>query len=60
MALKNTEMTIAAMNYIRQYQLNFSLIEESKITSLDRADNSLYLNTRTKIAFYSPIEPNQF
>ena len=59
MALKNTEMTIAVMNYFRQYQLNFSIIEESKITSLYRADNSLDLNNTKKIAFYSPIEPYQ-
>ena len=59
MALKNTEMTIAAMNYFRQYQLNFSIIEESKITSLYRADNSLDLNNTKKIVFYSPIDSYQ-
>ena len=53
-------MTIGPVNYIRQYQLNFNLIEDSKIKSLYTADNSLDLNNTKKIVFYSPIEPNQF
>ena len=53
-------MTICPVNYIRQYQLNFNLIEESKTNSLYRAGNSLDLNNTKKIVFYSPTEPNQF
>ena len=33
--------TIAIVNYIKKYQLNISLIEESKIASLYRDENSL-------------------
>ena len=49
-------MTIAIVNYIRQYQLNFNLIEESKITSLYRAGNSLYLNNIKEIVFSIPFK----
>lgn len=60
MSLKNTEMVIGAMIYIRQYQLNFSLIAESKITSLYRADKSPDLNNTKMIVFHRPIQPHQF
>ena len=53
-------MATDPVNYIRQYQLNFNLIEESKVNTLYRADNSLDLNNTKKIVFYSPSEPNQF
>ena len=53
-------MAIGPVNYIRQYQLNFNLIEERKINSLYRADNSFDLNNTKKIVFYSPIQPSQF
>ena len=53
-------MTIAAFGYIRQYQLNFTEIEEIKITSYYKADNSLYLNNTKKILFCSLGEPYQF
>ena len=51
-------MIIGCVNYIRPYQLNFNLIEESEITSWYRAENALYLNNTKKI--YRPIEPHQF
>ena len=59
MLLKTIEKAIAVVNYIRQYQLNFSEIEEIKITSPYKADNSLYLNNTKKILFCSLIEPYQ-
>ena len=55
--LKTIERTIAVVNYIRQYQLDFSLIEEIEITSSYKAHNSLYLNNTKKILFCSLIEP---
>ena len=58
--LKTIEKAIAVVNYTRQYQLNFSEIEEIKITSPYKADNSLYLNNTKKILFCSLIEPHQF
>ena len=57
---KKLEMIIGCVNYIRPYQLNFNLIEESEITSWYRAENALYLNNTKKIVFYRPIEPHQF
>ena len=53
-------MVIGCVNYIRPYQLNFNLIEESEITSWYRAENALYSNNTKKIVFYRPIEPHQF
>ena len=53
------EITIAAINYIRKYQLNFCQIVESKITFGYRPDNSLYLYNTKKILFCSLIEPCQ-
>ena len=47
-------MTIGPVNYIRQYQLNFNLIEESKINSFYRADNSLDLNNTKKDCLLQP------
>ena len=51
------EITIAAINYIRKYQLNFCQIVGSKITFGYRPDNSLYLYNTKKILFCSLIEP---
>ena len=53
------EITIAAINYIRKYQLNFCQIVGSKITFGYRPDNSLYLYNTKKILFCSLIEPCQ-
>ena len=53
------EITIAAINYIRKYQLNFCPIAGSKITFWYRPDNSLYLYNTKKILFCSLIEPCQ-
>ena len=53
-------MTLGPVNYIREYQLNFNLVEESNINSLYRADNSVDFSNTQKIVFYSPIETNQF
>ena len=57
--IKNMEITIAAINYIRKYQLNFCQIVGSKITFGYRPDNSLYLYNTKKILFCSLIEPCQ-
>ena len=46
LVFKKTELILATVNYIRQYQLNFMPIEESKITFKYRADNSLYLDNK--------------
>ena len=53
------EITIAAINYIRKYQLNFCKIVGRKITFWYRPDNSLYLYNTKKILFWSLIEPCQ-
>ena len=53
-------MTIGPVNYIRQYQLNFMLIDGRKLIFLYRANKSLHFNNTKKIVVYSPIEPNQF
>ena len=53
------EITIAAINYIRKYQLNFCPIAGSKITFWHRPDNSLYLYNTKKILFCRLIEPCQ-
>ena len=58
--LKTIAMTIRVVKYIRHYQLNFRKIEEIKINSSYKADNSLYLNNTKKILFSSLIEPHQF
>ena len=47
-------MTRGPVNYVRQYQLNFNLTEESKINSLYRADNSLDLNNTKKDCLLQP------
>ena len=57
--IKKMEITIAAINYIRKYQLNFCQIVGSKITFGYRPDNSLYLYNTKKILFCSLIEPCQ-
>ena len=56
--LKTIEKTVAVVNYIMEYQLNFNKIEEIKITSSYKADTSLYLlNNTKKILVCSLIEP---
>ena len=51
-------MTRAAVNYNTEYRLNFREIEEKiKITSWQRADNSICLNNAKLISFCSLIEP---
>ena len=52
-------MAVAAVNYMRQYRLNFSQIEKSKYTFWYRADNALYLKNMKKILFCSLIDPWQ-
>ena len=58
--LEISEMTIVGVNYIRQFQLTFSYIEENKITSWYRADSSLDLNNTKKILSCSFFEPVNF
>ena len=44
--LKEIEITKAAANYITQYQLKFSQIEENNITCWYRAELFPYLNNK--------------
>ena len=54
------EITKAAVNYIRQYKLNFSQVEESKITSWQRADNALHLKNTKGIFFVALLSHAMF
>ena len=50
-------MKIADVNYIMQYQLNFSYIEEGNITFWYRADFSLHLNNTKQDYVLQPHWP---
>ena len=49
-AVKKIKITIAAVTYIRQYQVNFNLIELTNMTFWCKADLYLSLNNTKKVS----------